>query len=90
MSSAILTQGVGTFGGSSCIPTLGFACATATRSTSCITACTVGAPKNNRITVFNGVLHHKNNGENQTASEEHVANELGNKFDDPRYYGREL
>jgi hypothetical protein len=62
---------------------------TVSRSTSCIVSVTSGNTRNNRITIFSGVIQHKNNGLNVAASAEHIAQELGNRFDDPRYYGKE-
>lgn len=89
MSSAVLTQGIGAYGGAACVPTLGFACAS--RTTDCFQACTVGSPKNNRITVATGGgFKHRDSGENKFMSADAVAAELGEKFNDPRYYGREL
>lgn len=89
MSSAVLTQGLGTFGGVGCIPTLGFACAS--RSSEIFTSVTSGSPKNNRVTVSTGGgFSHKNVGKNTFMSSDATAAELGDKFDDPRYYGKEL
>lgn len=44
--------------------------------------------RNNRITIkTQGGDQHKNSGENKTASDTHNFNILGDKFDDPTYYG---
>jgi hypothetical protein len=60
-------------------------------TTSCVVSVTGGEIKNNRITVLSGrgVLS-KSSGENKYVTADHFANDLGGRFDDPRYYGREL
>jgi hypothetical protein len=59
--------------------------------TPCVVSVTGGEIRNNRITIMSGgrVLS-KSSGENKYATADHLANELGDKFDDPRYYGRIL
>lgn len=90
MPSQIVVRGYGSFG-EGCVVSKGYGCAAeVARSTSCIATVKAGGIRNNRITVFGGSLQHKSTGENQTASADHLASELGNKFDDPRYYGRIL
>tara|TARA_R110000751_G_scaffold46368_5_gene104400 strand:+ start:2955 stop:3227 length:273 start_codon:yes stop_codon:yes gene_type:complete len=90
MPSQIIARGFGTFGGIACVATRGFSCAVSSR-TSCVQAVTSGETRNNRVTVYTGMgMQHQDRGENKTASAEHFANELGERFNDPRYYGRVL
>lgn len=90
MPSQIVVRGYGSFG-DGCVVTKGYSCGeVSARSTEVFTSVTGGAPKNNRITVFSGTVHYRNTGENKNASSDHAANELGGRFDDPRYYGRVL
>jgi hypothetical protein len=44
--------------------------------------------RNNRITVMTPVIPaHKDSGDNKTASDTHNFNILGDRLDDPTYYG---
>jgi hypothetical protein len=87
MASKLVVRGYGSFGDIDCVATRGYSCAT--HSIECFTAVTSGSPRNNRITVSNGTAtdYHRSVGENKFMSSDATAAELGEKFNDPRYYG---
>jgi hypothetical protein len=90
MLSELVVRGYGSFGDIGCVVTRGYSCAT--HSIECFTAVTTGSPRNNRVTVSNGTAtaHHRSVGENKFMSSDATAAELGEKFNDPRYYARPL
>jgi hypothetical protein len=88
MASQLVVRGYGVFGDVDCVVTRGYSCADSLPD--CITTVKSGGIKNNRVTIFNGTFQYKNRGENQVASVESVSAEYSTKFDDARYYGRDL
>jgi len=90
MPAQIVVRGFGSFGDVGCVVTKGYACEALLTVNDCVTTCTNNPIRNNRITILAGTIQHKDTGENTNTSVDNIKNEYKDKFDDPRYYGREL